>query len=76
MEGFVQKGGGVNGLKGRGVEVGSGNTKKGREMALVWREKSNRTALQTGSLSYDYSQGKCRKMLSIIIKLEITSSLL
>ena len=53
MEGFVQKGGGVNGLKGRGVEVGSGNTKKGREMALVWREKSNRTALQTGSLSYD-----------------------
>ena len=54
---------------------------KGREMALVWHEKASRTALQTGSLlqthsllvqthTHDYSQGKCRTMSSIIIKLE------
>jgi len=59
---------------GKGWGWDQGTRIKGREMALVWREKSNHTALQTGSLSYDYSQGKCRKMLSIIIKLE--SSLL
>ena len=54
---------------------------KGREMALVWHEKASPTALQTGSLlqkhtlleqthTHDYSQGKCRTMSSIIMKLE------
>jgi len=54
---------------------------KGKEMALVWHEKASRNALQTGSLSqthtllvqtytHDYSQGKCRTMSSIIIKLK------
>ena len=53
---------------------------KGMEMALVWHEKASRTALQTSSIflthtlfgteKHDYSQGNCRTMLSIIIKLE------
>ena len=58
-----------------------GTRLKGMEMALVWHEKVSRTALQTGSLSqthtllvqthkHEYSQGKCRTMLSVIIKLE------
>ena len=55
---------------------------KVREMALVWHEKASHTALQTGSLlqthtllvqthTHDYSQGKCRTMSSIIIKLKL-----
>jgi len=53
---------------------------KGKEFALVWHEKASRTALQTSSVNlthsfgtdtqHDYSQGSCRTMLSIIIKLE------
>ena len=52
-------------------------------MALVWSEKASRAALQTSSLlvithshsfgtdtQHDYSQGNCRTMSSIIIKLE------
>ena len=52
---------------------------KGMEMALVWHEKAGRTALQTSSLLHTLlvqthnmtcSQGNCRTMSSIIIKLE------
>ena len=55
---------------------------KGKEMALVWHEKASRTALQTwfgkpythsfgtDTHTHDFSQGNCRTMLSIIIKLE------
>ena len=50
-------------------------------MALVWHEKASPTALQTSSVNFthtlfvtdtqhDYSQGNCRTMLKIIIKLE------
>ena len=49
-------------------------------MVLVWHEKASRTALQTSSVNlthsfgtdiqHDYSQGSCRTMSSIIIKLE------
>jgi len=61
--------------KKQGVEI------KGNEIALVWHEKASRTALQTSTLKtnthsfgadtqHDYSQGNCRTVLSIIIKLE------
>jgi len=55
---------------------------KRREMALVWHEKASCSALQTSPLSHthtlafgtdtqhDYSQGNCRTMSSIMIKLE------
>ena len=72
-----------NGTPGNQPLLGKfqGTRLKGMEMALVWHEKVSRTALQTGSLSqthtllvqthkHEYSQGKCRTMLSVIIKLE------
>jgi len=49
-------------------------------MVLVWHEKASRTALQASSIlhehsfgtdtQHDYSQGYCRTMSSIMIKLE------
>jgi len=63
------------------VQYWQGIGMKGKEIALLWHEKASRTALQTkyGNLythsfgtdtQHDYSQGNCRTMLSILIKLE------
>ena len=61
-------------------DYGQGIGIKGKEMALVWHEKASRNALQTSSVNlthtllvdtqHDHSQGNCRTMSSIIIKLE------
>ena len=62
------------------INLNQGIGLKGKKMVLVWHEKASRTALQTSTVTlhnssgtdtqYDYSQGNCRTMLSIIIKLE------